>query len=73
MKTQLNNVLSKKYHEDQLVNILMSYHFRVDRIKKIISNPSFESSARLQKIRLELSAILWQLNKLGWYVPAIKQ
>lgn len=72
MKTKLNNVLSKKYHEDQLLNILTSYRFRIDRIKKIISNPSFETPTQLQKIRLELSAILWQLQKLGWYVPIIK-
>ncbi|WP_430813195.1 hypothetical protein [Carboxylicivirga sp. RSCT41] len=72
MKIRLNNVLGKKYHEDQLINILISNRFRVDRIKKIVSNPSFETSAHLQQIRLELSAILWQLNQLGWYVPSAK-
>ncbi|MCU4157239.1 hypothetical protein J1N10_14775 [Carboxylicivirga sp. A043] len=41
MKTKRNSVLSKQYHEDQLVHILTSYRFTVDRIRKIISNPSF--------------------------------
>ncbi|MCG8580030.1 MAG: hypothetical protein MI866_08940 [Bacteroidales bacterium] len=72
METKLINVLAKKYHEDQLINILISNRFRVDRIKKIISNPSFETSIHLQQIKLEVSAILWQLHQLGWYVPTSK-
>ena len=58
-----------KYHEDQLLFILMSYRFRVDRIQKIIANPIFEAPTQVQKVRTELIEILRQLKSLGWYVP----
>ena len=60
---------SNKYHEDQLLFILMSYRFRVDRIQKIIANPIFEAPTQVQKVRTELIEILRQLKSLGWYVP----
>jgi len=64
MSTPQNN-----YHEDQMLFILMSHRFQVDRIQKIIANPIFEAPKNIHKVSVELSAILRQLKGLGWYIP----
>ncbi|MBK3516931.1 hypothetical protein [Carboxylicivirga marina] len=69
MTRKLKHPSTKKYHEDQLVFILMSYRFRINRIEKIIASPIFEAPTQIRKIKVELAEILRQLKQLGWYVP----
>ncbi|TRX70899.1 hypothetical protein [Carboxylicivirga sp. M1479] len=72
MDTKFNYTEKKKYYEDQLVFILMSYHFRVDRIKKIIRQPIFEAPSHIHRVKVELAEIFRRLKTNGWNIQNIQ-
>lgn len=62
----------KDNYEDEIIFLLMSYQYRVNKLKKIISNPIFNNPMRIKSIRKELVDIMVQLKQNGWSVPELQ-
>jgi len=73
METRHSITNTNHYHEDQLIFILMSHKYRVNRLQKIISRPIFDDNSQIPKERSEVNQILKQLGNLGWHVPCLAE
>ncbi|MBS2212869.1 hypothetical protein KEM09_15735 [Carboxylicivirga mesophila] len=71
MSKRLNSTRKPNYQEDQLLFILMSYQFDVDRTKKLIVTPEDYAPLNLKQIGLELTGIFRHLKKMGWFIPQV--
>lgn len=71
MTKRLNNLKKTDYQEDQLLFILMSYQFDVDRTKKLIVTPEDDTPSKIKQIEVELAGIFRHLKKMGWYIPQV--